>query len=559
MLIHLSIRNIVLIEACDIVLEAGFCVLTGETGAGKSILLDALGLALGARGDAMLVRGGADSGSVTAEFIIRDNTAARATLEALGFPADDVLIIRRTLAADGKTRCFVNDAPVGVSALRALSETLVEVHGQHDQRGLLDAATHRALLDAYGQHESLSAEVQALYAAWTQVEAALAALQKAIAEGAREEEYLRHMVNELKQLDPKPGEEEELAQTRTRMMQSEKLFETLNEALSELNAGKGVAGMLGSVERLLVRSTLNADNRFAPAIEALERASAAAEDAIVALETMGREATYDPKRLEEMEERLFAIKAAARKYNLSADELPSLREEAAARLALVASREQEVAKLSAQTKAAKEAYAKAAEKLSAKRAAAAKKLCASVQDELAPLKMEGARFHIRIDPLEENAWSAHGREAIAFEAATNVTKKTGVVYAPLSKIASGGELSRFMLALKVAMSGVRSTPTLIFDEIDAGTGGAVAAAMGLRLAQLGKAAQVLVVTHLPQVAARGSQHLKVEKAESRGRVQTSVDALSAADRREEVARMLAGSTITPEARKAAAKLLEQAA
>ncbi len=559
MLTHLSIKNIVLIEACELAFDSGLCVLTGETGAGKSILLDALGLALGARGDAQLVRRGEESGSVSAEFDISNNAAAKAALEALELPVENTLIIRRSISTDGKTRCLVNDQPVSVAGLKKLGEALVEVNGQHDSRGLLDVATHRGLLDEFGGHGAILGKVRAAHEAWREAGTKLAQLKEAAEQSAREQEYLRHMAYELKELDPKPGEEAELAEKRSTMMQSEKLFEVINGALAELNAGKGAAGALRGAQRLLARSALNAGNRFSAAINTLDRAATEADEAVNAMETLAQEAVYDPAKLEAMEERLFALKAAARKYNLSVDELAGLRAEAETRLALIDSRDSEMAKLEKTEKEAKAAYEAQAAELAKKRAVAAKKLEKAVEAELEPLKMGSARFAVKLEKLAEAAWSAKGWDSVTFAAATNVAKKGEVHFAPLAKIASGGELARFMLAMKVALSEVRSTPTLVFDEIDIGTGGAVADAIGARLRLLGAAAQVLVVTHLPQVAARGHQHLRVAKAEGKDKVLTSVVNLDAAARREELARMLAGSEVTAEARQAAKKLLEQAA
>lgn len=560
MLTALSIRNIVLIEACDISLCAGLCVLSGETGAGKSILLDALGLALGARADAGLIRHNEAQGTVTAEFDISKNDAAREILKELELDSDDTLIIRRSISNDGKTRCFINDAPVTVSALKKLGEALIEVHGQHDQRSLMDAALHRDMLDDYAGLSSARKASAAAYQQWKAESQALEKLKADIAQTAREQEYLKHMQKELGELKPEPGEEEELAAKRSAMMQSEKLFEVLNEVIGKLNQGDGVATSLRSAHRTLTRSPLTQSETFAPAIAALEKASAEADEALYALEKAGEEATFDPAKLEAIEERLFALKDAGRKYNLPVDELPTLYEEVEEKLALMDSQEHLLAELEKKEAAAKVAFIAASEKLSTGRNKASSKLEKAVLAELAPLKMENTRFRVRIEKLPEPNWSAAGMDGVYFECATNVMKTAkDIPYAPLNKIASGGELSRFMLALKVALSSTHQTSTLIFDEIDAGTGGAVADAIGQRLSRLGAAAQVLVVTHLPQVAARGNQHLLVSKTQGGKKILTHVHHLSAAERREELARMLAGATVTAEARKAAAKLLEDAA
>lgn len=560
MLIQLSIRNIVLIESCDISLKAGLCVLSGETGAGKSILLDALGLVLGARADSGLVRRGAESGSVSAEFDISTNVAAKAVLKELELEEAESVIIRRTLGADGKTRCLANDQPVTVAGLKRLGETLVEVHGQHDQRTLQDMVLHRAMLDDYAGLNDSRLAVAHAYRNWRQQVNTLAELKTEIERVSREQDYLQHMRNELKQLAPQVGEEDALATQRLSMMQSEKLYGVLNEAIGELNGGSGVLSALRNAQRTLTRSALTQSEQFTPIVEGLERAAIEAEEALYALEKVGEQATFNPEKLEQIEERLFALKAAGRKYNLPVDELANLYTEVEDKLELIASQEQRRVALEKTLSEARKIFLQEAEKISQTRAKAARKLEKAIEKELAPLKMASTRFRVRIDTVEEAGWSEWGNDIIRFECATNVTKADdNVSFAPLTKIASGGELSRFMLALKVALSSARSTQTIIFDEIDTGTGGAVAAAIGERLHRLGESVQVLVVTHLPQVAARGMQHLRVVKMEKGKKVITFVENLSPQEREEELARMLAGSTITPEARKAAQKLLEHVA
>lgn len=560
MLTRLSIRNIVLIESCDLSLGAGLCVLSGETGAGKTILLDALGLALGARSDAALVRKGEAQASVAAEFDIAGNSYVRTLLKTLDIEDSESLIIRRTLTADGKTRCLANDQAVTVSALKKLGEALVEVHGQYDQRTLMDMTLHRELLDDYAELAAVRKKVAEAHDAWRQALAALESLKNETAQAAREQEYLQHMRNELKQLDPQAGEEEALTEQRNAMMQSEKLFEVLNQAIAELAQGKGVTASLRSSERTLTRSPLTSSGMFRPVLDALDKAAEQAEEAQYQLERIGQESQFNPEKLEQVEERLFSLKAAGRKYNLPVEELPALYAQVEEKLKLIDTQGQRMGELEKAAANAKEAFMAAADRLSEGRRKAAAKLEKAVEAELKPLKMDGTRFVVRVLPLPESGWSVWGMDTVAFECATNITKNTkDIVTAPLSKIASGGELSRFMLALKVALLSVRQASTLIFDEIDAGTGGAVADAIGKRLALLGRSAQVLVVTHLPQVAARGSQHLLVAKQQVKGKVTTRVEALSSAAREEELARMLAGATITQEARKAAQKLLEQAA
>ncbi len=561
MLVQLSIKNIVLIESCDIVLKDGLCVLSGETGAGKSILLDSLGLVLGARTDSGLVRKGEASGTVTAEFDISANAGAKAILSELELEDAQSVIVRRSLSADGKTRCLVNDQPVTVAGLKRLGETLVEVHGQHDQRSLQDAGIHRSLLDEYGKLAPMRKSVALAYRAWRAAMDAMEALKADIEKAAREQEYLQHMRNELKQLAPEVGEEDALTTQRTNMMKSEKLFSVLNEAIGELNSVKGgVLSSLRNAQRTLTRSSLCDGEAFAAIIEGLEKAAIEAEEALYNLEKIGEESTFNPDKLEQIEERLFALKAAGRKYNLPLDELAKLYMDVEDKLSLIDSQEQRLNALNKEVAIAQGAFTDVAGKLSDARSKAAVKLVKAIEKELEPLKMGSTRFRVRIEKLNEHGWSEWGADAVHFECATNVTKAdTNVVFSPLNKIASGGELSRFMLAMKVALSAVRSTPTLIFDEIDTGTGGAVAAAIGERLSMLGDTAQVLVVTHLPQVAARGTQHLRVVKLETAKKVITKVDDLNPAEREEELARMLAGATVTPEARKAAQKLLEHVA
>jgi DNA repair protein RecN (Recombination protein N) len=560
MLSQLSIKNIVLIESCDISLEQGLCVLSGETGAGKSILLDALGLVLGARADTGLIRQGETQGSVTAEFDIAENEQAQQMLKELELEVADSLIIRRTITADGKTRCLVNDQSVTVTALKKLAETLVEIHGQHEQRTLQDASVHRELLDAFGKLTITANQVAAAYAIWKTHSEALTALKAEIEQAMREQDYLKHMRAELSELDPKVGEEEELSSKRTAMMQSEKLFEVLNAAIAELSQGKGAIASLRSAQRALSRSPLTSSGAFTTIMDSLDKAAIEAEEASYALEKAGHDAVYNPEKLDALEERLFALKAASRKYNLPVDELAGLYAQVEGKLSLLTSQEGKLIAIIKEEAAAKIAYAQAAAKLSDARRKSATKLEKAIEAELVPLKMDNTRFRVMITPLPETQWSAHGADSIQFECATNVTKGTkDVAFAPLSKIASGGELSRFMLAMKVALSGIRSASTLIFDEIDSGTGGAVADAIGARLGLLGRQTQVLVVTHLPQVAARGNQHLQVLKEQKAKKITTQVKNLSTAERQEELARMLAGATVTAEARKAAQKLLEQAA
>ncbi len=554
MLKQLSIRNIVLISACDIPFEDGLCVLTGETGAGKSILLDALGLALGERGDSGLLRDGEEQASVTAEFHLVPKSTTHGVLSDLGLEADDVLVIRRIIGADGKSRCFVNDQPVSVTGLKRIGETLVEVHGQHDQRGLLDMRTHLDLLDAYGRLEAQRAEVSMLYERWAEKRDALRRLRESIVESQREQDYLQHMCGELRTLAVEEGEEARLADQRATMMQSEKLADTIQDCLRELQHDVAVDAALRTAQRILTRSSQAMSVPFQQAVDALERAQLEVQEAVGHLEQIAQDSAYDPHKLESMEERLFAIKAAARKYNIAADDIPKLLHEVEDKLSTIDNQQQRIGEMESDMKTARDVYLSAAQSLSDARGAAAQRLQRALIKELGPLKMGRCRFRVVQEELGEDQWNARGTDAVRFEAATNV----GQNYAPLHKIASGGELSRFMLALKVVLASLKSTPTLIFDEIDTGTGGAVADAIGARLALLSDSAQVLVVTHLPQVAARGTHHLYIEKSDSKKATNTTVTVLDVAARKEELARMLAGAEVTDEARGAASKLMEAA-
>lgn len=554
MLTHLSIRNIVLIDACDIPFEDGLCVMTGETGAGKSILLDALGLAVGMRADAGLLREGADQASVTAEFDIAGNSHTRSVLTELGLPTDDGLVVRRVLQSDGKSRCFVNDEPVSVGALKRIGETLLEVHGQHDQRGLMDVGTHLDMLDAYGRLEADLRDVEVAFNRWQALKGELDHITHRIAETQREQDYLRHICHELGELSPESGEEAALTMQRTTMMQGEKLAETITDAMRELEGDGAVEAALRTAQRLLSRSTLAMADRFEPIIGALERAQIEVQESLSALDRLLRDSTYDALALEKTEERLFALKAAARKYNLPADELGGLLKEVEDKLATLDNQQHHIGGLQERVLDAKQQYLVLAQALSDARAKTAERLQKTLMKELAPLKMAKCRFRVVQEELAEQEWNVRGTDRVRFEAATN----TGQNYAPLHKIASGGELSRFMLAMKVVLSSLKSIPTLIFDEIDTGTGGAVADAIGARLALLSDRAQVLVVTHLPQVAARGNHHLVIEKTDRRGMTRTDVRVLDIDERKEELARMLAGATVTDEARGAAQRLMEAA-
>lgn len=552
MLVQLAIHDIVLIEQANIPFANGLCVLSGETGAGKSILLDSLGLAIGNRAESRLVRAGKEQGVVTAEFDIAGHKKLQATLAELGIALeDDTLIIRRILTNDGKSRCFLNDQPISVTALKIVGEMLVEIHGQHDQRGLLDPASHRDLLDAFGGLEKERKVTEATYAAWRSKANALAELQGLVAKAQAEEEYLRHMLGELEALNPQAGEESILADKRQEMMQGEKRIAAIQSALDELQGNTSVATSLHAAVRMLTRSTALEAGATEKVMQTLERAAIEVDEAIAELERIAHESQFNPAELERAEERLFALRGLARKHNTAVDNLCELMESTRAKLALLENQTTSMGTLEQEVLATRAAYIATAEILSGKRKKSAATLEKAVMAELEGLKMGGTIVQVALELLAEDNWQAEGMDKIAFLASTN----PGSPAAPLHKIASGGELSRFMLALKVAMRDVRSTPTVIFDEIDTGTGGAVADAIGRRLARLGEVAQVLVVTHLPQVAARGGHHLHVSKAAKNNVTRTQVVPLNQQERGEELARMLAGEAITDEARAAAHKLM----
>ncbi len=558
MLTSLSIRDVVLIERLDLSFGAGLTVLTGETGAGKSILLDSLGLALGARSDAGLVRAGADTATVSASFLPLRGHPLFALLDELGLPGDDEIVLRRAVGRDGRSRAWVNDAPVGAATLKRIGGLLVEVQGQHDQMGLADPATHLRLLDTFGVSQDLRAEVAARYRAWRAACERLDAARAAIVEAKREEDFLRHAADELAGLAPREGEEEVLAAQRHRLQQGEKRAEAIAAALSELTPrdrrSAGPAAALRAASRALQRlpsAGADAEPPEAAALGALERAEEALAEAETLLGRLAADADADPRQLERAEERLFALRGAARKYQVAVAELPALLARFRARLAALDHGDAEIAGLAKAEAASRDLFVDVAARMSAARQAAAVLLEAAVAKELPPLRLERAQFFAAVTRLEAEAWGPGGADTVRFLIATNPGQPPG----PLSRVASGGELSRLMLALKVVLAAGSPVPTLVFDEVDSGIGGATAAAVGERLARVASGLQVLVVTHSPQVAARGAAHLRVSKSVKRGRTETEVALLRAAERREEIARMLAGETITEAARAAADSLL----
>ncbi len=553
MLRSLSIRDVVLIDRLDISFRSGLSVLTGETGAGKSILLDALGLALGRRAEKRLVRHGANQAIVAAVFDLGEQDKTLRELldeQGLEFEGED-LILRRTLDADGRSRAFVNDQPVSAALLRSLGDELVEVHGQFESQRLLKVGMHGDLLDAHGGLGPTVKRVRDAYLDWKRAFEARADAEIALHAARRDEEYLRHCLDELSALAPQIGEEETLAARRTFLMNGEKLMEALNHAAAEMETGRGVESSLRAALRDLERMAEKAEGRLDGAIEAFDKAASEVAEGLAQLERAGRELNPDAEALETVEERLFSLRALARKHNVAPDGLAAVLEDMALKLAALEHGDAHLEALKRDEKKLRQAYVERTQALTRARREAAVRLDGAMARELDPLKLGRAVFVTRVVDLDEADWGEKGRDRIAFEVATNPGAPPG----PLNKIASGGELARFMLALKVVLAQADPVPTLVFDEVDTGIGGGVSSAVGERLAGLAGDVQVLVVTHSPQVAARGNSHLKVSKTVAGGGVLTTVDHLDEAERREEIARMLAGTHITDEARAAAESLL----
>ncbi|MGZ5916425.1 MAG: DNA repair protein RecN [Methyloceanibacter sp.] len=559
MLTALSIRDIVLIDKLDLEFQAGLSVLTGETGAGKSILLDAFALAIGARGDASLVRQGASQGQVTAVFEPGPGHPVLALLAANGIELGDTLILRRIQSADGRTRALINDTTVSVQLLKQVGQALVEIHGQHDDRALIDPSGHRDLVDAFGGLSGDARVAAAAFEAWKDAEAARATHAAEIAAVRANADYVSQALEELRQLDPQAGEEEGLASRRQLMMHAEKIASELDEALDALQ-GEGTGGArLAAALRRIERQSGVADGLLAPVAEAIERVLAETEAARGKIEQGLAALAFEPKDLERAEERLFALRAAARKHKVPVDDLAVLIGRLEADFAALDRSETRLAELGQAAKAARAAYAQAAAQLSQGRKAAGRRLDAEVVAELAPLKLDKARFSTEIETVNPDAGGPSGIDRVAFFVQTNPGTEAG----PLMKVASGGELARFILALKVVLAARGSAPTLVFDEVDTGVGGATAAAVGERLGRLAARVQVLAVTHAPQVAAAASGHLLIAKEPLAGpegeTMATRVVVLEGEHRREEIARMLAGQTITDEARAAAARLMGRSA
>jgi DNA repair protein RecN (Recombination protein N) len=560
MLTALSIRDVVLIDHLDLSFGPGLTVLTGETGAGKSILLDSLGLALGVRAESGLVRAGCDQASVAACFSLSAGHPVLALLTNQGLEAEDEIVLRRLVTKDGRSRAFINDQPAGVALLRRIGALLVEVQGQHDQMGLADPASHTMLLDLFGVPSDVRDIVAAAWRAWRQAVHRLESARAAIESARRDEEWLRHAVDELATLAPQLNEEDQLVADRHRLQQNERQAEAIAAAISELTprdrrGASGPAAVLRSASRALQRLVpahlADQTNPAREALAALERAEEALAEADGILSRLAADADADPRMLEQTEERLFALRASGRKHGVPVAELPALLDTLSERLAHLVSGEAELIDLDRAARETREHYVASTRVLTGVRRAAADRLRDAVMAELPPLRLDKARFFVEVTDMTESAWGAGGADQVRFLIATNPGQEPG----PLARIASGGELSRLMLALKVVLSAGSTVPTLVFDEVDSGVGGATAASVGERLARVAETVQVLVVTHSPQVAARGAAHFRVSKAAKGARTATTVEPLSKRDRREEIARMLAGETVTAAARAAAADLL----
>ena len=554
MLQSLSIRNVVLIDKLDLDFKSGLSVLTGETGAGKSILLDSLGLVLGNRAETSLIRQGEDKLSVTAQFSLQKQTPAlRALLDEYEIEADDELLIKRSLTRDGKGKIFINDQPAGAKLLKEIGKYLVEVHGQFDNQGLLNPANHLDVLDAYGAYKPLADRTAAAFAAYKKARAARQEAEKNIARAKEDEENLRHWVDELEKMNPRPDEEDELGKKRQEMMNAEKIIDSLNYAYGALTERADVQGAIRSAQSAMDKANTLVDGRYQTIIDMLDQALIDISETVNELEEVSHNISLNQNELENIEERLYALRGLARKHNVAVSDLPQTLADFRNRLSTIELGEEGIAALRKAEDIAKLDYVKAANELSSARQAAALPLDNKVMSELPPLKMEKARFVTVVEKTDESGWSEKGFNNVYFTVATNPNSPQG----PLNKIASGGELARFMLALKVNLAQSSSVATMIFDEVDAGVGGATAQAVGERLARLARDVQVLVVTHSPQVAACGNNHFKVEKSTADNVTTTTVRELTKIEKSEEIARMLAGEVITDAARAAAKVLMKE--
>ena len=551
MLVNLSIRNIVLIEKLDLTWRAGLCTLTGETGAGKSILLDALALATGARGDAGLVRSGAEQGTVTAAFDIPEEKLVTRIMEEHDLPCEGQIILRRVQSKDGRSRAFINDAPVSVNLLKTIGSALVEIHGQNESQSLTDGPVQLSLLDSYAGHGDKVDALKQKYNHLKECEEQLELYKNSSERAAAEEDFLRHALEELEKIDPKEGEEDSLSEERTLLMNSEKIAGYIAEALVLMEGDKALQSALNGALRQLEKVSDQAAGRLDTTITALERAVIEADEAQTQLLEASRDLVYDPQRLEQVEERLFGLKALARKHAVQVDQLPATKTMLQQQLDDIESGADRLNELQQNVEKAFKDYEVLALSISKTRQQAALKLDKTVMKELEPLKLNGGGFQTVLSHVTPSMGAATGIDSVQFMASTN----PGMPAGPISKIASGGELARFMLALKVALAEASEPLTMIFDEVDAGVGGAVAEAVGSRLKLLAENGQVLVVTHSPQVAACGNHHWLISKSVDDVSTMTRVEELSTQNREEEIARMLAGASVTDEARAAAVRLL----
>lgn len=552
MLTRLAIADVVLFEACDVSFAGGLSVLTGETGAGKSLLLQSLDLALGARADASLIRKGAERALVTAEFA--DIAPALATeLSELGIEHDGSIIIRRSVSADGKSKAWVNDVPITQGSLKTIGAQVIERHGQHDQRGLMDTKSHRAILDAQLGDVPARRAVKDAYARYNAVSTKLAELNELLSRSQREEAFLRMIVDELSALRPREGEEVELTEARTRYMNLQKNQESLQAALDALEGSHPARTALMSAQKQISRAAIGSETQE-ELMAALERAMSEIDDVSARISSMLHQPEDDADSLAGKEDRLFALRAAARKFHVSVEELAGFYETSRSSLEQLNDSTASVARAEKELTAARADYVSACEALSAARAKASTTLAKQVQGELKALNMADAQLRVVQDVLPEHHWGEHGNESVAFEIAPN----KGQGFGPLNKIASGGELSRLLLAISVVLRGDNEGLCVIYDEIDAGTSGAVAEAIGVRLKKLAERQQVLAITHLPQVAACASQHIVIEKHAGAKHAYTTLRSLTEAERKDELARLISGKVVTAEAKRVADKLLQAA-
>lgn len=552
MLRSLNISNVVLIEQLDIDFKAGFGVLTGETGAGKSILLDSLGLVLGKRAETSLIRKGCEKLSVTAVFDNIDNTEFQKLLTDNDLDIESEIMIKRTLSTSGSGKIFFNDQPISAKLLKEIGKYLVEIHGQFDNQGLLNPANHLSILDNFGGYKSLLDNCQTAYTAYKEATAKRISAENNIAKAKEDEDNLRHWINELEQLSPRIGEIEELQTRRQELMHAEKIIENLNYAYSALTQGKDVSSSLRAAQNGIDKANSYVDGKYDEIYSALDRALIEITDVVEQIESASSDIALNSSEQESIDSRIFALKDIARKHSVSVDDLAVTLENFKQQLSSIEMGEDGLNILRQDEQNKRINYIETANNLHKARVEAAQNLDTLVMNELPPLKMEKAKFVTLINKKAENEWSSLGFDDVCFTVATNPNSPQG----PINKIASGGELARFMLALKVNLASSSNITTMIFDEVDTGIGGAVAQAVGERLSRLGQGVQVLVVTHSPQVAALGTYHFKVAKHTKNDITSTVVYPLSATERQEEIARMLAGETISDEARAAALKLMK---